>query len=334
MTKLKTVFAGSPQFAANVLDALITSEFCPSAVYTQPDRAQGRGRKVTANPVKQLAVLHDLPVMQPENFKDADDVQALAEFKPDILIVVAYGLILPKRVLNTPNLACLNVHASLLPRWRGAAPIERAYMAGDAETGVCIMEMEAGLDTGPVYRSATTPITDTTTIDALEDDICNLGIAQLLATIADFNSMAPDLPPRTPQEEEGATYAHKLTAADRDIDWSHSAHMLARQINALANRMPVRVVLGELSEEGEASNKRVQLIHATAMAANTYTKPANPQPGSIVQADKSGIYVDTAEGVLRIDLLKFEGKAKAVDAAAALNGHAKALTVGNSLGPC
>ena len=258
MTDLRLAFAGTPDFAANIFNDLCRENFAPEVVYTQPDREAGRGRKLVASAVKQaaLSLESDIVIEQPASLRHADAQARLKQHQPDVFVVVAYGLILPAEILAIPRYGCINVHASLLPRWRGAAPIERAYMAGDSHTGVSIMQMDAGLDTGPVFRTASCPL-GTATVAELEQTLAHLGSKALLATLRDLQAAksgkAP-LPTPTAQSEEGATYAHKLTAADRTLDFSMDAQKLARQINALAERLPVRV---------HVADKRIQLLAAS-----------------------------------------------------------------------
>ena len=337
MSELNIVFAGTTEFSAKVLAALLKSKFQPCAVYTQPDRASGRGRKIQMSPVKALALEHtvSLPIEQPQTFKDPGAVARLAELQPDILVVVAYGLLLPEAVLAIPPLASLNIHASLLPRWRGAAPIERAYMAGDQLTGIGIMEMEAGLDTGPVYTERQRPITPGMAIDVLEQQLCEDGIDALLEVLEGFQRAeqgAGAAPTPTPQTENGATYARKLTAADRELDWTSTAEALSRQVGALANRMPVRASICEIHKPVEPSSqptqkKGLQILNAQAMPEQI-TQTA---PGTIVSASKEGIDVACGNGLLRITQVKIEGKASVLNAADAINGHGQLFQLGNQL---
>ena len=222
---LRLIFAGTPDFAAAHLSALIDSEHEILAVYTQPDRPSGRGKKLLPGPVKTTAMAAGLPVLQPPSLKDEAAQQRLAGQGADLMIVVAYGLILPQAVLDAPRLGCLNVHASLLPRWRGAAPIQRAIEAGDKETGVTIMQMDAGLDTGDMLAKASLPISRTTSASSLHDEMAQIGpplLLDVLATIEDHQRHAEQ------QRDELATYAHKLDKAEARLDWSQPAEQLAR----------------------------------------------------------------------------------------------------------
>ncbi len=235
MSPLRVVFAGTPDFAASSLAAVLDSEHEVVAVYTQPDRPAGRGRKLTPSPVKQLAQGHGLPVYQPASLKDADAQAELAALNADVMVVVAYGLLLPQAVLDTPRLGCINVHASLLPRWRGAAPIQRAIEAGDSASGVTIMQMDAGLDTGAMLYEVRTPITSRTTGGDLHDRLAIQGANALVNVLDQLDS---DSLEATPQPEEGVTYAAKLSKAEAELDFTQSAEQLARKIRAF-NPWPV-----------------------------------------------------------------------------------------------
>lgn len=311
MSDLRLVFAGSPPFAAEILDDLVAHDFKPVAVYTQPDRPAGRGRKIQASAVKTSAQGHAIAVEQPATLRDTSVQKVLADYQPDVMVVVAYGLILPGAVLGIPKYGCINVHASLLPRWRGAAPIERAFMAGDTETGICIMQMDEGLDTGPVYERVAVPIADLS-IDELEAELAHEGSEALrrllkLLTIARQTDSPPPTP--VPQPEDGATYAHKLIAEDRILDFASTAAELARQINALASRQPVRMAVGD---------KQMQLI-----SARVSSDPVTQAAGTIKTLSKSGLLIQCATDSLLITRLKFEGgKGTVLDGAGLLNGYA------------
>jgi methionyl-tRNA formyltransferase len=308
---LRIAFAGSPSFAAAILDALWATRFAPIVVLTQPDRPRGRGKKLAVSPVKASALEHACPVLQPQSLRDTSAREELAAVTPDILVVVAYGLLLPQVVLDIPSYGCLNVHASLLPRWRGAAPIERAIMAGDRRTGVCIMQMDAGLDTGPIHASAAIEIETSQTGGDLEARLAELGLQQLLKVLerfADAHAKGKPAPVPTPQNSDGSTYANKLTAQDRVVDWHNDAALIANQVRALAERMPVRVRIGDHT---------MQILSA-APAAQTTTYA----PGTIVGANKEAIVVACGSGTLRITALKVEqGKGATLTPAAALNGY-------------
>ena len=314
MPKITTVFAGSPQFAADILQALHNSKFAPCAIFTQPDRPQGRGRKVKPNAVKQLASSLDLPIYQPKTLRDKDAFASLAALQPDVLIVAAYGLILPPEILALPTYGCVNVHASILPRWRGAAPIERAIMAGDSETGVCIMQMEAGLDTGPVYCCSRTAITEQTQANHLEKELAAEGANLLIDVLTQINLAHKGkgkLPQPKPQDEQGVTYANKLTAADRVLDWTQPAQQICQKVMALGSRLPVRASINGVG---------VQLVTAKCIE-QTVTNDESLAPGTIIDVSKSGILVQCETDLLQITTLKVErGKGKLLDAAAAVNG--------------
>jgi methionyl-tRNA formyltransferase len=227
---LRILFAGTPDFAVPALQALIDSGCAPVAVLTQPDRPAGRGRQLQASPVKRCALAHGIEVLQPHTLRDEDTVQALQTYAADLMVVAAYGLILPQAVLDLPRQGCWNIHASLLPRWRGAAPIQRAIQAGDTETGVCIMRMEAGLDTGPVFMRQRAEITAEDTGGSLHDRLARLGADCLLQCIRQW--LENRLPDPEPQDERLATYARKLEKREARIDWDRPAAELERQVRA------------------------------------------------------------------------------------------------------
>ena len=288
---MRIIFAGTPDFAAESLKALLHSGHDICAVYTQPDRPAGRGRKLTPSPVKQVALDHQIPVEQPLNFKQQDSLNQLASYQADLMIVVAYGLLLPQAVLDTPRLGCINVHASLLPRWRGAAPIQRAILAGDKETGVGIMKMEAGLDTGPVLLEARCAIDANDNAQSLHDKLAELGAATLLESLVDIEQR---LQHAIPQDDSQMTYATKLQKQEAVIDWQHSAVQILRQVNAF-NPWPVAQTLlnGEVLRIWQA-----ELIPEQSTA----------QPGTIIAVSKQGIDVATTDGSLRITQLQMPGK--------------------------
>lgn len=300
---MRIVFAGTPDFAVPSLRAAAQRNEVV-AVYTQPDRPAGRGRELTPSPVKREAILRGLPVAQPENFRSAAARDALRALQPDLMVVVAYGLILPQSVLDIPTYGCWNVHASLLPRWRGAAPIQRAIEAGDRESGVCLMQMEKGLDSGPVLLSQSLAIGDNETGGQLHDRLAALG-AQVLAD--GLGLLRAGLRPRaTPQPEEGVTYAHKLDKAEARLDWSQPATALANRIRAF-NPWPMA--------EAMLAGERVRLHGAVALPL-AHRAP----PGTLLLAGRDGIDVACGEGALRIRVLQREG-GKAITAADYLNGR-------------
>jgi methionyl-tRNA formyltransferase len=285
---LRIVFAGTPEFAARHLHALLRVGYSIAAVYTQPDRPAGRGQKLAMSPVKQLAESHNIPVYQPQTLRNADAQAELAALKPDLLIVVAYGLILPQAVLDIPRLGCINSHASLLPRWRGAAPIQRAIEAGDTETGVTVMRMEAGLDTGPMLSKVSTPITAEDTGGSLHDRLALLGAEAVVEAIP---ALAAGTLPDKLQDDALATYAHKLNKEEAKLDWSRPAVDLERLIRAFN---PWPLCHSTLAGEG------VKIYAATVV-------DGNGQPGEILEASREGLRVACGEGALLLTRIQFPG---------------------------
>jgi len=285
MAALRLVFAGTPDFAVPHLAACRRDGVEIAAVYTQPDRPAGRGRRLTPSPVKQAALDLGLAVEQPENFKDAATRARLAAYAPDLMVVVAYGLILSRKVLAIPPRGCWNVHASLLPRWRGAAPIQRAILAGDTETGVCLMQMEAGLDTGPVLLRRAIPIAPEDTGGSLHDKLAALG-AGLLGAGLD-RVLRDQAIPVTPQSEDGVTYAHKLDKAEARLDWNEPAAALERKVRAF-DPWPVA--------EAVVASETLRVWRAQTRERGSAAAP----PGSIVAASRDGIDIACADGVLRL----------------------------------
>ena len=300
---MRIVFAGTPEFAVASLGAAARQHEVV-AVYTQPDRPAGRGRGLMPSPVKLDAIARGIPVFQPETLKTPEAQQQLRDLQPDLMVVVAYGLILPKAVLAIPTHGCWNVHASLLPRWRGAAPIQRAIQAGDAETGVCLMQMEAGLDTGPVLLRQHTPISDTDTGGQLHDRLAQLG-AQVLAD--GLGLLRAGLKPIAQvQPAEGVTYAHKLDKAEAKLDWSQDAAALARTVRAF-NPWPIA--------EATLAGERVRIHGAVALADNQ-----GKAPGTVIAAAREGIDIACGQGALRLRVVLREG-GKAITAADYLNAR-------------
>ena len=314
MNSLKIVFAGTPEFAERVMAAILVSRHQVIAAYTQPDRPAGRGRKLTASPVKQLALANAIPVYQPLNFKDPADVAALQALGADIMVVVAYGLLLPQVVLDAPKMGCINVHASLLPRWRGAAPIQRAIAAGDQETGVTIMQMDAGLDTGDMLLKVTTPIGPDDTAGDLHDRLAELGASACVEALDRI--AAGDITPE-PQDNALANYAHKLSKEEGLLDWQQSAQTLHNKIRGLSPWPVAHTRIGD----------QVLRVHGSKMAEAT----ATGAPGEILQADKSGIQVATGAGVLALTNLQLPG-AKALGIADILNSKRDLFVPGTFLG--
>lgn len=309
---LKIIFAGTPDFAARHLDALLASEHQVVGVFTQPDRPAGRGNKLTPSPVKVLAQAHDIPVFQPKSLKPEENQHLVADLQADIMVVVAYGLILPKAVLAMPRLGCINVHGSLLPRWRGAAPIQRSLWAGDSETGVTIMQMDVGLDTGDMLHKLSCPITAEDTSASLYEKLAQLGPQGMLLTLdllASGNAR-PEV-----QDEALVSYAEKLSKEEARLDWSLSAAQLERCIRAF-NPWPMSYFMIE--------EQPVKVWQATVLPHQ------NKQPGEIVHADKQGIQIATADGVLNLVSLQPAGK-KAMSAQDLLNSRREWFVPGTVL---
>lgn len=300
---MRIIFAGTPDFAVPCLQALLDGPHEVIAVCSQPDRPAGRGRKLTASPVKQLAVQQGIPVFQPLSLRDAEAQTELAALKADLMVVVAYGLILPATVLAMPKHGCINVHASLLPRWRGAAPIHRAILAGDDETGITLMQMDAGLDTGAMLLEKRLAIASDDTAGRLHDKLAELGAA-LLAEGVEMIEQGQQRP--RPQPAVGISYAEKLSKAEARIDWQQSAAQIARQVCAF-NPWPVA--------ETSLDEKRVRIWLAHAEAGT-----CEQAAGQILSADNDAIRVATGDGVLAITQLQWPG-GRAMDAGTARHGH-------------
>ena len=298
MQPKRLIFAGTPDFAVPSLQALIDSPHHVCAVYTQPDRPAGRGQRLQASPVKQTALQHEIPVYQPQTLKDADAQAQLAELQADLMVVAAYGLILPRKVLEIPFLGCVNIHASLLPRWRGAAPIQRAIAAGDQETGITLMQMAAGLDTGDMLAIARCPIHDDDTGQILHDRLAILGAELLAEHIDQIETLYA-----TPQDPEHVTYAHKLNKAEAQIDWQQPATVIARQVRAF-NPFPVAYT--------ELDGKRLRVWAADASDEQTDLAPGERLAGQLAFA--------TGDGVLHLQRVQKAG-GKPIAAADFLNAH-------------
>lgn len=310
---LKIVFAGTPDFAARHLAALLSSEHEIIAVYTQPDRPAGRGKKLTASPVKNIAVEHGIAVYQPENFKSDQAKQELADLNADLMVVVAYGLLLPQAVLDTPRLGCINVHGSILPRWRGAAPIQRSIWAGDTETGVTIMQMDIGLDTGDMLKIATLPIEANDTSASMYEKLAQLGpsaLVECLTEIAQGTAVAHK------QDDELANYAKKLSKEEARINWQDDARHIERCVRAF-NPWPM--------SHFDVADNSVK-VWQSQVAEQSTEQPA----GTIIKADKTGIYVATGNGVLVLQQLQVPGK-KAMPVQDILNSRSSWFAVGTQL---
>lgn len=300
--KLRIVYAGTPDFAVPALQALIESSHEVVAVYTQPDRPAGRGRKVQFGSVKQVAVDAGIRVEQPLSLKDVDAQEILSSFNADVMIVAAYGLILPQTVLDMPRYGCLNIHGSLLPRWRGAAPIHRAIQAGDKETGVTIMQMAAGLDTGDMLLKVKCPITSKDTGQTIHDKLASDGADALLKVLENIEELKPEV-----QDESLTTYAHKLEKAEAEIDWSKSAKEIDQTIRAF-NPWPVAYT--------KYNGKALRIFMSQVEADKKSSEPA----GTVINETKEGISIATGDGILSFSRLQLPGK-KAMDVRDFLNGR-------------
>ena len=286
---MRIIFAGTPDFAASALNALLENKYKVVAVLTQPDRPAGRGLQVTPSPVKKLALQHEIPVMQPLSLKDDEVQKQLASFNADVMIVAAYGLILPLAVLQDPRYGCLNIHASLLPRWRGAAPIQRALLAGDRETGITIMQMDEGLDTGAMLLKKICPITLQDTSQTLHDKLANLGAQAIIETLRKLEQSGLSAIAQDPSQ---ATYAEKLSKAEAQLDWQQSASQLARAVRAY-NPFPgayssingITVKMWQASETAEMQN----------------------EAGTVLEVNKQGIKVACGQGTLILEVLQKSG---------------------------
>lgn len=306
--RLKVAFAGTPEFAAVALDALLDSEHDVVGVLTQPDRPAGRGRKLTASAVKLRAVAADVPVLQPLSLRNDEAVAQVQSLGADVLVVAAYGLILPSSVLTLPPLGCLNIHGSLLPRWRGAAPIHRAILAGDSQTGVCIMQMDEGLDTGDVLLSKSLAIGDDDTVAVLHDKLAALGADALLEALP--LRCGGELVAQ-PQPEEGVSYAEKLSKAEAHLDFSQTSLQLHRSVRAF-NPWPVA--------EGQLCEQRVRIWNSRTVAPGTENEFTDASPGTIVSIEKDAVRVKTGDGLIDLLTLQWPGK-KAQESMAFVQGQ-------------
>lgn len=282
--ELRIIFAGTPDFSVPALEALIASNRKPLAVLTQPDRPTGRGRKILGSPVKQCAMEHRIPVFQPESLKNDEILAELRDLRIDLLIVVAYGLILPQAVLDIPSHGCWNIHASLLPRWRGAAPVQRVIEAGDVKSGVCIMQMEAGLDTGPVYHRREITLDPAETGGSLHDKLAVLGAKSLLHCAGQLER--GELPNPESQDHALATYARKLSKSEARIDWHETALQIERRVRAF-NPWPVAWC--------ELEGERLRVWHTAVVEDSTAR-----QPGQVLAAGPAGLDIATGQGTLRL----------------------------------
>lgn len=291
MRSLKIVFAGTPSFALPCLDALIQSNHTVQAVYTQPDRPSGRGRKIQPSATKQWAMKHHIPIFQPTRFSDPGALEALSELAPDIMVVIAYGLILPESVLSLPRLGCVNVHASLLPRWRGASPIQQAILHGDTETGITIMQMDIGMDTGGAFTQAKCPVQSCDDAKSLHDRLAQLSVAPLLETL---DKLASGQAKATPQDEAHATYAPKIKKEQAKIQWHQSAEKIDCLIRAF-NPWPIAYT--------HMNDIPLKIHQARVIEYNPLSKP----PGTILSLEKKGMTVATGNRALLIERIQFPG---------------------------
>ena len=314
---MKIIFAGTPEFAATALQALLTHyplvghRHDVVVVLTQPDRPAGRGMHTTASPVKQLALSHGLPVLQPTSLKSSDIQQTLRDYAADVMVVAAYGLILPQAVLSLPRLGCLNIHASLLPRWRGAAPIQRAILTGDEETGITIMQMDAGLDTGDMLLKKRCPIATQDTAQTLHDKLAGLGAEAIIEALQHLPEKK--LPPIA-QDNKLATYAAKLSKAEALIDWFASATQVCRAVRAYCPFPVAHTYFGSTPIKiGQAK------IHLADAQANSDNQPEIKQPGTILSIDQHGILVACGQGAIYLEVLQ-RPNARALPAADFVRG--------------
>ncbi len=312
------IFAGTPEFAGIHLQALLDANIKPIAVYTQPDRRAGRGKKLTPSRVKQIAMEADIPVFQPESFKDQQDIEQLAQLKPTLMIVVAYGLLLPLEVLQIPKRGCINVHGSLLPRWRGAAPIQRAIAAGDQKTGICLMQMEQGLDTGPVLAQQELPISDTDTAGQLHDRMAVCG-AELL--VKKLPLILDGKLSKQQQDPALANYAHKLEKREANLDWQKSAKDLSLLIRAF-NPWPVCSF--------ELSGERIRVWQASVIKNDSPHTNSDISAGTLVKISEDGLQVLTRQDLLQLEVIQLPGK-KPMPVAELLRGQSDKFQVGMQL---
>ncbi len=327
----KIIFAGTPEFGLPCLDALYKENISLQAIYTQPDRPAGRGRTIQTSPIKNWGTLHDIPIYQPQNFKNQDTIDALKALQPDLMVVIAYGLILPKQVLQIPKFGCINVHASILPRWRGASPIQHAILHGDNQTGITIMQMDVGMDTGDIYEIATTEISENDNAETLHDKLAQLAIKPLLNTLK--NIIKQNNTKVTKQDDSLATYAPKITKDDAKINWQQDAIKIEYQIRAF-NPWPLAFTT--------ANDTRFQILEAKAIDTRALRKLASDSngakrstrsscnPGEVLEVSKQGIIVSALHNALLIKKIKFPGK-NAISISDYMNANNKVIQQGTML---
>ena len=303
---MRIVFAGTPDFAVPALNALVASNHQLVGVYTQPDRPSGRGRKLTASPVKGVAEQYGIPVYQPVTLREADAIQQLRDMQPEVMVVVAYGLILPAEVLEIPTKECINIHASLLPRWRGAAPIQRAIISGDQQTGVTIMRMQATLDTGPAILQRSIPIQQQTSAELFEQ-LAEIGAEALMSVIATIESDTVQI---QVQDESLATYAKKISKEEARLDWQQPAQVLARQVRGF-NPWPVA---------NTVLNDKILKIWQAQPMTQSLEKNTGLLPGQVIADGRKQFQVVTGDGLLELLEVQLPG-GKRLSAAQFLNAH-------------
>lgn len=314
---LRIIFAGTPEFAAEHLRVLLGSQHQVIAVYSQPDRPAGRGKKLSASPVKEVALANNVPVYQPFNFKTPEAIHELAALGADLMVVVAYGLILPKTVLDAPRLGCINVHASILPRWRGAAPIQRAIEAGDSETGVTIMQMDVGLDTGDMLIKAFCPIVAEDTGGSLHDKLIQIGGPALLQAL---EQIASGTTHPEKQDDSLSNYAPKLSKEEAALDWYLPANLLERKIRAF-NPFPV----AHTKIAGTGDDQRIRVWKASVI-----NEAHSASPGKITRITSEGLWVACGEGQLVLEQIQLPGK-KSMAIGEILRGHPDLFNIGDQL---
>ena len=291
---MKVIFAGTPDFSVGILEALYQAGHEIVGVYTQPDRPKGRGRVLTACPVKEKTLALNLPIFQPNSLKDSETQAQLKSLQAEVMVVVAYGQLLPLEVLEAPKHGCLNIHASLLPRWRGAAPIQRAIISGDKQTGIGIMQMNEGLDTGDILLEKICDISDTDTAQSLHDKLADLGAQGIVEALDNINSLSP-----TPQDEAGVTYAKKLSKDEAWIDWNKSAVAINQQIRAF-NPYPIA--------QANATSDKFDAKVLRILSASVINKTYNAKPGEVIKYGKGTCVVATGNGALSLQTLQLAGK--------------------------